>query len=122
MPQANIFACVDAASKNTGSEAHYSGSSLGSSQSDDTVRLACDSPTPAISPEAAEVQPAEGGWFSRCRGCGWMTSHQCPVGDVVEVPCCRRCEGTITRQGEQQKERLLQALLCVHSAWRKAGV
>lgn len=62
-----------------------------------------------------------GGWFSKCRGCGWMTSHDYDVQTTV-VPCCKRCQETFDHLPGDKKDRMLQGLLYVHTAWTNAGL
>lgn len=49
---------------------------------------ACECASAAMTVQG--VHMPDGGWFRKCRGCGWLTAHERAISDD-DVPFCKRC-------------------------------
>lgn len=88
--------------------------------------FASDSTATTAPSAAADVDPASGplnsrgGWFSKCRGCGQLTSGEYMVVEET-VPFCTVCCQQM--QSIPGSDRLAneQQLLSIHKGWCRAG-
>lgn len=67
------------------------------------------------------VHMPDGGWFAKCRGCGWMTAHEHEI-QSHQVPFCKRCQATYDRAAPVMRARMTDTLVYVHTAWLTAGL
>jgi hypothetical protein len=61
----------------------------------------------------------EGGWFAKCRGCGWMTVHEQEFMSY-QVPVCKRCQYDIAHL--KSISVIMHKLVFIHIKWAAIGL